>query len=181
MPTGRGFSLFGGAKLKSVQYGTVTLSSVHRDVVVSISSSVNVAKSIIIYRATARYDYNTFIRGEFVGDTQIKFVNLLDYDARCDVTVDWFVVEFESGINIQSGYASYIADTNVTDVTISSVDVSKSFVLVHPYASSTVADFNRVHTRAILTSSTNLRLTQQSASSSGIRPGCYWVVLSFED
>ena len=130
MLTGRGFDLLGGAKIKSVQRGTFTVSS---GTTVSISP-VDLSKSVLLIQAhnnsssglrsyPKRFSYYVDLT-----DTQTITFTRDDTDS---VTVNWTVIEFEN-ILVQKLTGTIPPNTQYVDLTISAIDTSKTF-LITPY------------------------------------------------
>lgn len=151
MPTGRGFELFGGAKIKSVQYGV--LSGVG-DVAIS---PIDVSKSVLLFSYSINNDSTVYrlIKGRIINATTINFSRYQASSNPCYIA--WYVVEFEGNILVQMGESNIVGGSDTVNVTISPVDLNKSFVVVSNSTDyDTMFDVPRVY--GYLTSSTNLSL-----------------------
>ncbi len=139
--------------LHSVQSGSATVSSGSSSAVVPITA-VDPAKAFLVF--TLRHDIDnpadSMVTGQLVGNNSLTFQRV---GTSTDVTLEWSVVEFLSGVTVQRG--SLALDAPTKNVTISSVDLSKSFPLVTQRIGGTVtSDDDFIRTR--LTSSTNLEI-----------------------
>jgi hypothetical protein len=156
------------ATLVSVQSGTTTIpigaTATTQTVDVAITS-VNTSSSILFfnYRGNSADAGDGQLRGQLTSATNIQFVRANDTSLTA-LTVQWYVAEFSSGVSVQRGTFSSVDTTG--DVTISAVDLSKSFVLIS--GSVDTADItydSNDYFRARLTSSTNLEIVHNTISS----------------
>ena len=118
----------------SIQSGSKTIVAADGTTVNVAISSVTTANSIVMYTsrnadATSRLQRHTFI-ASLSSSTNIQFVRAESAFAS-DVIVEWTVVEFDSGVlnSLQTGTSTRTSAT--TDVSITAVDTSKSFVIAH--------------------------------------------------
>lgn len=92
--------------------------------------------------------------------------------------VDWYVMEYATAATVQRGSTSLSAGTSISNVTISSISTSKTFVIAYTRSSvgGNNADGNRT-TMARLTSSTNLELTRNQTTAAAT---VEWQVIQFD-
>jgi len=78
--------------------------------------------------------------------------------------VQWSVAEFKGGVSVQRNTASFATTDTTLNVPLTSVDLTKSFVLISQWTSSAsqITD-EQWTTRARLTSSTNLELSRNAS------------------
>ena len=149
------------SNVKSIQRGT--LSGVLDDSNNVSITSVDVSKSVVISvprgdMSNAQYRFLN-CRASITSSTNINFA----FDASpgsSGPTVDWIVIEFDNVKSKQTGTNTIAANTNVT---ITSVDMSKSLVFVSfSNPSSSTADARGTMINGVLTSATNLLLLNPS-------------------
>ena len=74
------------------------------------------------------------------GDSTVEIRRVTDAGTPPPVTIDWSVIEYGCGIDVQRGVVVGNG-TNRIDVTINAVDTTSSFVLANALAESTAVDF----------------------------------------
>lgn len=156
----RGFDLFGGAKIKSVQYGTVSLDTTPKDITIS---TIDLSKSFAV--CTVRTTYNDVGSAMDIA-ARVPVVSFPDSSTLRlapilygDNTASWFVIEFLEGISVQRGITTIPGGSYTRDVTISDIDLSKSFILYSYSANTSTA--GRALVTATFTSSTNIRFQRE--------------------
>ena len=150
----------------SVQRGSVSFGSGDTTKTVTISS-VDLSKSYIVFSVRqGDNSYNTGdniqgilnVRGWISSSTQLSFNRTVSGYA---LVVEWFVVSASSGLTVQRGIAQNVGNTGV-NISISSVDLTKSWVTVSSEGWNDFAP-NRVNDiRADLTTQTNLFLVSRN-------------------
>jgi hypothetical protein len=150
------------AVIDSVQTGTTTLGPGVSQVSVTVTA-VTMARSVLFFGVQEDNvdPANGHVRGRLTSTTNIAFDRA---DTATTVLVRWYVAEFASGVSVQRGSQTMTTDT--VNVTLTSVDLSKTFALIsyqHTGTTYGVADFYR----ARLTSSANLELSKQAGGSTG--------------
>ncbi|MDC4223501.1 MAG: hypothetical protein MPW14_10540 [Candidatus Manganitrophus sp.] len=89
----------------SVQTGTATV-TIDGTVTVNIPSAVNPVRSFLIFNA--RHNSNrpvgSYVRGRIASATTLEFVRVTNEGAgRPPINVQWYVVEYDSGVSVQRG------------------------------------------------------------------------------
>jgi hypothetical protein len=173
------------ASVKGVQSGTVTMTATPQ--VVSITA-VDATKAFVV--CTTRTDNSAPTNRatcELTGGG--ASVTITTGAVSANMVVQWYVVEFDGGVNVQRNSVNITATQGTSgapvNVTIpTSVDTTKSFVLI---TERTAAAFTAVNLdeqwrfRARLTSGTNLELTRGSAPSGGNTITVAWQVVTIDD
>jgi len=161
------------AVLQSVQSGTAVISDGNASSSVTISS-VDLSKSFLVFsvRHNVASPAGGHISGQLTSSTNIDFLRV---GTNTDVTVEWTVVQFASGVTVQRG--SELLDVTTKNATLTSTDLARSFPIIsHRIGGTTVSDDD--FARARLTSTTNLEL-----SAYGPRPDSVveWQVVEYTD
>lgn len=165
----------GPAILDDIQKGSVVLANGSSSTTVTIDA-VDMAKSFLTFslRADRAVPDDVHVTGVLTNATTVTFARA---DVDSDVTIEWSVVEFASGVTVQRGTVA--ATSTTVDVPIAAVDLTTSFPLVGVRAANVgqatfgADDF----TRAAITSSTNLRLSL--ATTPGLVAA--WQVITYND
>lgn len=77
------------------------------------------------------------------------------------VGVNWYVAEFSDGVSVQRGSETLDSSTDSVNITLTSVDLAKSFVIVYSRMNSSSTSIDERRTvMAELTSSTNLQISR---------------------
>ena len=161
--------------LASVQNGTIVMGALDTSVAQTIAS-IDTTKAFLVFNFST--DDNSSGQGQVTGQitngTTLTFTRFIAGGPA--ITIEWYVAEFSSGVTVQRG--SQLMDLVTKDVTITSVDLTKSFAITSLRADGTgwnKDDF----VRAELTTATNLQLTQIAA---GLATGIIeWQVIEYED
>ena len=157
----------------NVQSGTLTLAGGSSSATATISA-VDPSRSFLTYslRGNSSTPSDFTINGVLTNSTTLTFSRV---GTTGSVTIEWSVVEFASGVTVQRGTES-IPNGGPIDVAISSVDLSRSFVLAN-----VTGDGNTYGTDdfviASLTSSTNLRLDLGNGLGSNVA----WQVVQYNE
>lgn len=142
--------------INNVQSGSVSMSSATRTVTVT---AVNMSRAFVVcYFRTLESSAYYLPSCQLSSTTQIT---IRSNQALTDVTVQWYLVEFTSGVSVQRGSTTLGGGTSTSNVTITSSAVNKSFVVstTRINVNSTGIDEQRT-VRARLTSATNLELSR---------------------
>lgn len=171
------------AVFSNVQSGTATLATGATSTTATITS-VDTSKSFVVATmgpTTPSPDVNQFtVNAELTNSTTLTFEGNTTGDAR---EIRWYVVEFSSGVSVQRSttVAADFTDTGaqyVANVTISAVDLSKTFVLQNGAFAGT--NFNSDDLiRNELTSTTNLQFSCDDRASPNATPGIKWQVVEY--
>jgi hypothetical protein len=135
-------SIFGasGGIIKSIQVGEVLIDSASTNTSVSISP-VDRTKSIILasFRHTnAGSPANrVMVTSEILNDTTLRFMR---ESSGIVVNGIWQVIEFKNVKSKQQGKFSIVAGATTFDVTISPVDINRSFCIVTKQSPGTTSD-----------------------------------------
>jgi len=163
------------ATLSNIQKGTTTLPAGSGSVTQAITA-VNLSRSFLVFsiRTNSNQPGQSQIGGQLTATNQITF-DRNDAGGTPAVTIEWQVFEFSSGVSVQRGSVAGLPQTG-TNVTITSVNTSRSFVTVNirkdggQYGSD---DF----VTADLTSSTNIFIDRENG---GANPQMvYWQVVEW--
>ncbi len=159
--------------LDKIQDGTTVLSNGSSSTTATISA-VDTTKAFLTYsiRGSDTDPQDLWVTGVLTNSTTITFAR---EGTQGDVTIEWAVTEFSSGVTVQRGVAAMSATP--TNVAITSVDLTKSFPLINHRAGGTVFGENDF-VSAQLTSSTNLRLATATSTFSNVVP---WQVVTYDE
>jgi hypothetical protein len=124
------------------------------------------------------------VAGEINSTTQLTFRK--DHEGADgtpqDVTISWFVVEYDSGVTVQRGGTNGITSNTDKDVTISAITTAKSYPTTTFRGSYNYGAGGETMMVATFTSTTNLRLRSYRASASdATNLFCYWQVIQYDD
>jgi hypothetical protein len=166
------------AVLRSVQSGTATIANGSSSVTATISS-VDTTKAFLVFGASLGSDVtadpiNSQASGQLAGATSVTFERI---GTTGTITIHWYVAEFNNNVSVQRGSDSMPTVTS-DNVTLSSVNTAKSFVIVSMRTSGATYDANDF-VKAKLTSSTNLALDLQGSSMSDTV--VEWQVIEYTD
>lgn len=170
---------FAETKIKSIQVGISRLASGNVDEVTATITSVTMSKSILLF------DYycdegdggggaaGTTVMGVLTNSTTVTFTRASTITDN--IFIHWKVIEFEHGVTVQRGTTTF--STNTKNITVSSININKSYPIVtfKPSSTSTNGIYDRVASR--LTSNTNLEV-----KAGGVISGdaIAWQVVSFD-
>jgi len=144
-----------------VQTGLVTITNVGDNPnIVTLATPVDITKSFVMcYFTTGSSGINHVPTCQITASNQITIrTGLGDGSA---VTIRYYLLEFASGAVVQRGSFNMGAGTSFTDVPVTAVDLSKSFLIA--YARTTGVGSNNDEERLIraqFTSTTNARFTR---------------------
>jgi hypothetical protein len=156
------------AEVKSVQKGTATLAPGVNTLPVALTA-VDPTKTFVWGGINwgggsgANSDANvTRVGFELANPTTLNLQRLDDPNSTA--TVDWYAVEFTSGVTVQRWKTSFASSELTKNVTIAAVSLAQSFVLISvvPNSISRSSD-ERWTVRAQLTSATNLELSRNES------------------
>lgn len=142
------------ASIKTVQSGTASFTASDTTITATITAIVT-AKSFLMFSlsGTNSTEYvDNIVRGTITNTTTLTFKRQY---ARLTVQVEWFLIEFSSGVTTQQIYQSDVQTTS--NVTITSINTSKSFSLCSHLIYSVVLRDSEIVSNYIQ-SATNLRL-----------------------
>lgn len=160
----------------AVQRGTAT-SSANGTVTVAITS-VNTTKSFLLFNS--RHNNNrpvgSLIRGRLASATTLEFVRVTDESPVSTMTIEWAVVSYACGINVQRGSATQASTTiNVPITTVAGLD--RAFVTWSKTPASTDGTWNDDDPLVgELTSTSNLQFRVVTAASAHV---IWWQVIEF--
>jgi len=152
-------------RLSRIQQGQIVVGGSVASDTVTIST-VDPLKSILFYscrRNDVTGAQGTRLVGVLTDSTTITFYK---DDTSHDITVEWQLLEFSSGVVVQHGTTT--ADSSDINITISSVTLANSFVLCDGYWNDATFTRSVEKVNAALTSPTNLNI-ERGASISGQR------------
>lgn len=120
-PAGVDIGFGGGSNIKSIQRGTIVMDSSTKNVTIN---AVDLVKSIVII------DYNNtgYTSNGICNQAVLLNATTISITGWTGNTVAWQVIEFNNVKSVQRGTASINAD--VSSLTISVVNLSKSIVVV---------------------------------------------------
>jgi len=164
---------------KNVQSGSVTMNPATRTV--TLGTAVNTARAFVLcYNRTDTSDPTDRVTCELTNATT---VTVRASTNNVDNVVQWYVVEFGSGMTVQRGLTTLCAGNGApcrtVNVPLSTVDTTKTFVLVTERIAESAQDNDERWTvRARLTSATNLELARNEA---GVALPVAWQVIQMDD
>lgn len=161
--------------VKNVQSGTITMNPSTRTVALA---AVDPGRSFVLcHNRTNDGDPDQRVTCELTNATTLTVTS--SQNSPADV-VQWYVVEFTSGIAVQRGLANFGNATGTVNVALNpAVDLARSFVLVSERIGTGNEDRDeRWTTRARLSTATNLELTRTETN---IAVPVAWQVIEMED
>ena len=158
----------------TVQRGTVTMAASATSVDGTITTPVVLANTLLLYqsRNASAGPLGFSVTGQLIDTTTVRFQRNVGDATAADI--DWQVWE-DSNLTVQRGSIADLSGS-CNNVTISTVDLSKSFVLVAMRNHDTATQDNNF-IRARLTTTTNLELCV-AKNSSGAQ-GVEWQVAEY--
>ena len=111
------------AAIKSIQRGTATIGVDTASTTASVTA-VDLTKTVLFFGLSKAQDVQprrNLFRGKFNSTTEIEFGR--DAALGSATTIEWYVVEWTSGVTVQSG-----ENTSSVDTTITAVVIADSFV-----------------------------------------------------
>ena len=153
----------------TVQRGTVTMAASATSVDGTITTPVVLANTLLLYqsRNASPYPKAFSVTGQLIDTTTVRFQRDTGDATAADIA--WQVWE-DSNLTVQRGSIADLSSGACNNVTISTVDLSKSFVLVAMRSPDSATQDNNF-IRARLTTTTNLELcvTRNSGGGAGRR------------
>lgn len=165
-----------GGTSKNVQSGSVTMNPATR--AVTLGAAVNPALSFVVcYNRTDSSNPTNRVTCEITNATTVTVTASATNSSN---VVQWYVVEFSSGMTVQRGVASFGNGTGTVNVSLSpAVDLGKAFVLTSERINTTDQGRDeRWNVRARLSSTTNLELTRNET---GTALSVAWQVIEMND
>lgn len=178
MGNGIVFGAPNGAIIKTIQTGTVSISSTSQTVTIT---SVDTTKSVVIAEVIT-----TGLNAAQRTMPYVVLTNATTITFTCNatggtVTVKWTVVEYKSRVTVQRGTGTITGTSSTSNVTISAVT---STVKALAYTSATSSYFNAsldlpgsAMTYGVLTTTTNLAVTRGNNTSATTTFA--WQVINF--
>jgi len=162
------------AVIKAVQSGTISFTAADSTKTATITA-ITTSKSCLFFTLSGNASSESrdnIVRSNITNSTTLTFVRNA---ASSTVQVEWFIVEFSSGVAAQQGYQAAVGTT--TNVTITALTVAKSWSMFSQENDSYGFD-DTMPTSHIITSSTNLRLQR-----SGTVTTCNanWQVIEYDN
>ena len=168
-------TLEGATTIKRVQSGTIAMNPATQTVTLT---AVDTARSFVLCHNRTN-DGDPVLRVTCVL-TNATTLTITSSQNNASNVVQWYVVEYTSGIAVQRGSASFANGTGTVNVALSpAVNLAKSFVLI----SERISDNNqnrdeRWTIRARLSTTTNLEL---SRNETGTAVSIAWQVIQMQD
>ncbi|MGQ0670233.1 MAG: hypothetical protein ACT4PO_11270 [Actinomycetota bacterium] len=160
----------------SVQTGTAT-SSANGTLTVPISA-VTPARSFLIFntRHSSNRPVGSMVRGRIATSTSLEFVRVTDEATPVAISIQWYVVQYDCGVNVQRGQVTQTATTlNVPITPVASL--SQAFVTWSKTPASTDLNWNADDpVVGELTTTSNLQFRVNTAASTHI---IWWQVIEF--
>ena len=158
---------------KSIQTGTVSMTAATRTATIA---TVDPAKSFVL--CYFRTNSSNASDAPTCTLTNSTTVTVQTGAANSSEIVQWYVVEFATGMTVQRGSTNFTTTDTTINVSTTAVDTAKTFVLVNSRTASTAQNIDEQGTiRARLTSSTNLELSRNEA---GIAVDAVWQVIQID-
>lgn len=162
----------------TVQSGTATNSASGTQTVTI--SSVDPAKAFLIFstRHNSNRPVGSVLGGQIASATTIEFHRNTNEGPPSDIDIQWYVVEYACGVNVQRGSVSQ--SSTAVNVAISAVAATdQAFVTYSKSAATTDTTWgSNEWVLADLTSTTNLQFRSNQANSAHT---IYWQVVEFTD
>jgi hypothetical protein len=131
------------AILKGVQSGTIT-SMATGSVTATLNSAVNVNHAFLIFNiaSDSAVPPDSYLLGDITSGTTVQFTRATSTTTPPPIDIQWYVVEFSSGVNVQRG-DNVMENATTIDVTINSVaSTSQAFVLMSKIPGPTDQNFD---------------------------------------
>ena len=158
--------------LDDIQKGTATITAGTSSATATIAT-VDPTKAFLTYtiRGNNTDASNIAITGVLANATTVTFSRA---GTVGNVSIEWSVVEFTSGVTVQRGSTTLAATT--TDIPITAVDLGRTFTLMNSRSTGTPFGANDLP-RSQLTSATNLRLSVPIVGANVVQ----WQVVTYND
>lgn len=162
----------------TVQTGTTT-STGNGTTTVTISS-VNTAKAFLLFSLSGDQDrpISYEIGGRLASSTTLEFIRVSDNAPMVNVSIRWYVVEYNCGVTVQRG--SFAQSTTTTNITISSVGSAGDAFVTYSKTPLTGDQTYGENDPLVgeLTSSTNLQFRTTTVVAGH---NVYWQVVAWDD
>jgi hypothetical protein len=160
-------------RVKRIQSGETNLATGMASTSVTIDA-VDRTKSLLLYSArTSSSEPNELETGGLItADTTLTFYSTAGVRDETS-TLAWQVIEFESGVRVQSGTAT--PSTSTTDITIQSIDTTKAIPLIFSVSAGSITNADDVVSFEFI-NSTTLRINCVSVPNT-----IYWQVVEFHN
>jgi len=159
--------------IESIQHGTASIVSNAKSAIININS-VDASKSIVLLTWRSEDFYvGDMPTAKIISNTQVRFDR--GYNSSNSTYIRWTVIEFKNVRSKQSGEA-YNSTSGQTDVTISSVNISKSILIgtMRRYSSDTALRYAMYTVEFV--SSTQIRFTFEGIMNTYL----VWQVVEFD-
>lgn len=160
----------------SVQTGTAT-SSANGTLTVPISA-VDPARSFLIFntRHNSNRPVGSMVRGRIATSTSLEFVRVTNEATPVAISIQWYVVQYECGVNVQRGQVTQSATTVNVPITAVAA-VSQAFVTWSKTPASNDLNLNADDPLVgELTTTSNLQFRVNTANTSHV---IWWQVVEF--
>src|SRR5579883_2435937 len=145
--------------VRSFQSGTATLATNATTVTATISSVTTTQAILFFSTSTNSTAVSNFgITGTITNATTLTFAR---GGTGTAATIQWYVVEFSSGVTVQRGSTTIATGANTTNVAITAVNLANSFPIISTSQNTTAGNSltSSGEVNASLTSTTQLRLS----------------------
>ena len=161
------------AALSDLQSGSITIAA-------GSASQTATVTAIVLANSFLRFSWYTATTSDAVGAVRGNITDTMTLTftrntTTTAITVDWEVVEFSSGVTTQRGSVTHSSAT--TNVTISAVTTAKSWPIVTFSTADTTWSASYVGIQASITTTTNLALVSNAASSNVVE----WQVIQYDN
>lgn len=168
----------GGAVVKSVQRGVATILAGQTSAAVTVSQ-IDTSKSFVKTYSSAsqvgtEYMYSVMPLAVITDSVTLTFSRANGSVASQNLSIFWELVEFDHGVSIQSGIAN--TSNAVLDVTISTIDPSKSMVFFTMQTASGSQNITSAHV-CLISKSNNIRFVAPATPSASVTFN--WQVISY--
>lgn len=164
------------AKVKAVQSGMVSLSGTSTTTTLT---AIVLANSYLVFGVRgdlatgANVAAECCVSGEVTNTTTLTFAR---QSSNGTVEIEWFLIEFMSGVTVQRGTVA--APAVAQNVTLTSVDLTKAYPIVSWESSATGSFLSNSCIAAEITSATNLQLRHEAA---GGAVDVHWQVAEYDN
>jgi hypothetical protein len=164
--------------------GSTIIDNAHSQADVTLSPAVDLAKSfpIISFRTGGNIcGGNDFAKAYITSTTNLNLALQANGDAGNAATVEWQVVTY-TGANVQSGDVTIAAGSTSNTATVSSVDLTKSW-LIYTYnlGDGNTADIGQHLVRGLITNATTLTFDRAHEGSTTTAVQITYYLLQFTD
>ncbi len=162
------------AEIKSIQRGTATIPATTLDVTASITA-VTLTETMLVFgvaQVTDERPARDYVQGRINSTTQLTFRRQSALGTA--ITIEWYVVEWDSGVTVQSG--THFAEE---DTTITAVVLADTFVWNTYFKGGNLQGADD-GVKAWLSTTTNLRMEDNDTTLAG-DVGAAWFVVESTD